>query len=276
MTALSPPTTIATVSSAVADVLAERAGHLFGLMGNGNAHLISHLTRKSFPFTSARHEAATVAMADAFHRATGSIAAATTTYGAGFTNTYTALAEARLARVPLVLVIGDAPSTGARPFDIDQTAAAQAVGVTTLVARPENAAVIAHRAFDLALRTVQPVILAIPYDLAIEPIEEQTGLEPLPDRPTWNASSGDLDRVATILRGARRPLLLAGRGVHLGDAAGPFRELGDRLGAMFMTSVMAPTSSRALGTSASREASPGSTASTLPGRPTSCSSPAPR
>lgn len=87
MTAPSPPGTIPTVSSALADVLADRAGHLFGLMGNGNAHLISHLTRKGFPFTSARHEAATVAMADAFHRASGSIAAATTTYGAGFTNT---------------------------------------------------------------------------------------------------------------------------------------------------------------------------------------------
>jgi thiamine pyrophosphate-dependent acetolactate synthase large subunit-like protein len=51
------------VSAAVADVVAERAGHLFGLMGNGNAHLISRLTRRGFPFTSARHESATVAMA---------------------------------------------------------------------------------------------------------------------------------------------------------------------------------------------------------------------
>lgn len=138
-----------------------------------------------------------------------------------------------------MLVVGDAPSTGARPFDIDQATAAQAVGVATLVARPENAAAIAHRAFDLALRTVQPVVLAIPYDLATRPTEEQAGLEPLPDRPAWNASGRDLDRVAAILRNARRPLLLAGRGVLLGDAVGQFRELGDRLGAMFMTSVMA-------------------------------------
>ena len=100
------------VSAVVADVVAERAGHLFGLMGNGNAHLISRLTRRGFPFTSARHDAATVAMADAYHRATGDVAAATTTYGAGFTNAYTTLAEARMARIPLVLVVGDAPSSG--------------------------------------------------------------------------------------------------------------------------------------------------------------------
>lgn len=228
-----------TVSTAVADVVAERAGHLFGLMGNGNVHLISHLTSQGFPFTSGRHEAATVAMGDAYYRASGQIAAATTTYGAGFTNAYTALAEARLARVPLVLIVGDAPSTGPRPFDIDQPASAEALGVITLVAHPANAAVLAHRAFDLALRTVQPVVLALPYDLATAPLDEQVALEPLPAKPSWNASGKELDRVATILRNAQRPLLLAGRGVLLGDAAGPFKELGDRLGAMFMTSIMA-------------------------------------
>ncbi|WP_309476722.1 thiamine pyrophosphate-binding protein [Arthrobacter sp. ISL-95] len=62
-----------TVSMAVAEALRARTGHLFGLMGNGNAHLISHLTRAGFPYTSARHEAATVTMADAYHRSTGLI-----------------------------------------------------------------------------------------------------------------------------------------------------------------------------------------------------------
>ena len=232
------------VSTAVADVLAERAGHLFGLLGNGNAHLVSHLTSQGFPYTSARHEAGTVAMADAYYRASGRIAAATTTYGAGFTNTYTALAEARLARIPLVLVVGDAPTTGIRSFDIDQKTAAEAVGVTTLVALPENAGPMAQRAFDLALRTVQPVVLAIPYDLATEPLLEQVELDPLPAKAVWAPTSGELEHVAAVLRAAERPLLLAGRGILLGDAVEPFQELGDRLGAMFMTSVMATNAVR--------------------------------
>ncbi|MFI7481290.1 thiamine pyrophosphate-binding protein [Kocuria sp. M1R5S2] len=229
----------ANVSIAVAEVIAARTDHLFGLMGNGNAHLISHLTSAGFGFTSARHEVATVTMADAYYRATGRVGAATTTYGAGFTNTYTALAEARLARIPLVLVVGDAPTTGARPFDIDQTAAAAAVGVTTLVATPDNAAAITHRAFDLAAQTVQPVVLAIPYDHATAPLTEQVALDPLPGKPVWNASAEELDRIAAQLRGATRPLILAGRGVLLAGATTELAELGDRLGALFMTSVMA-------------------------------------
>lgn len=228
-----------TVSTAVADVLAERTDHLFGLMGNGNAHLISSLTSRGFGFTSARHESATVAMADAYHRATGRTGAATTTYGAGFTNTYTALAEARLARIPLVLVVGDAPTTGRRAFDVDQTTAAAAAGVTTLVAAPDNATAITHRAFDLAAQTVQPVVLALPYDHATAPLTEQTALDPLPVKPTYTASTEDLDRIAGLLRTATRPLILAGRGVLLAGATTPLTEIGDRLGALFMTSAMA-------------------------------------
>ncbi|GAA2173658.1 thiamine pyrophosphate-binding protein [Arthrobacter parietis] len=227
------------VSAAVADAVAERAGHLFGLMGNGNAHLISRLTRRGFPFTSARHESATVAMADAYHRATGGVAAATTTYGAGFTNTYTTLAEARIARIPLVLVVGDAPAAAPRNFDIDQTKAAEAAGVTTLVARPGNAAEITHRAFDLALQTVQPVIVAIPYDLATAPLTDPEPLEPLPAKAVWPPEESDLERVTELLASAKRPVVIAGRGVVLADAAAPLKEIGDRLGALFMTSVMA-------------------------------------
>ncbi|WP_207344708.1 thiamine pyrophosphate-binding protein [Arthrobacter sp. E3] len=229
----------ASVSTAVADVIAERTDHLFGLLGNGNAHLVSHLTSAGFPFTSARHEAATVAMADAYHRATGKVGAATTTYGAGFTNAYTALAEARLARIPLVLVTGDAPTTGRRAFDVDQTAASAAVGVTTLVAGPENAVAMTHRAFDLALQTVQPVVLAIPHDYATATLTEQVELEPLPEKTAWAAGAAELDEVAGLLRSAKRPLVLAGRGVLLAGAQTPLLELGDRLGALFMTSVMA-------------------------------------
>jgi thiamine pyrophosphate-dependent acetolactate synthase large subunit-like protein len=227
------------VSAIVADVVAERAGHLFGLMGNGNVHLISRLTRRGFPFTSARHESATVAMADAYYRATGDVAAATTTYGAGFTNAYTTLAEARMARIPLVLVAGDAPSSGPRTFDIDQAKASEAAGVVTLVAGPDNAAAVAHRAFDLALQTVQPVVLAIPYDLATAPPAAPEPLEPLPVKAAWPAKPGELDRVAALLTASRRPLILAGRGVLLADAATSLGAVGDRLGALFMTSVMA-------------------------------------
>lgn len=228
-----------TVSTAVADVIAKRADHVFGLMGNGNAHVVSSLTERGFPFTSARHESATVTMADAFHRAGGGVGVATTTYGAGFTNTYTALAEARLARIPLVLVVGDAPSTGPRFFDIDQVQAVAAVGVTTLTATPQNAEEMAHRAFDLAAQTVQPVVLSLPYDFSTTPLTDPVPLEPLPAKPEHPPVPPQVQAVAERLLAAERPLLMVGRGVPMSGTGPTVQRIGDLLGGLFVTTVMA-------------------------------------
>ena len=65
-----------------------------------------------------------VAAAHAHVLAGGAVATATTTYGAGFTNSLTSLAEARLARVPLVLIAGAGPDAGPRWWDVDQQAIA--------------------------------------------------------------------------------------------------------------------------------------------------------
>ena len=117
-------------------------------MGNGNAFYTSNLTSRGMRYISARHEAGTVAMADAYHRACGKVATATVTYGAGFTNSLTALAEAAKARIPMVLVVGDAPASGPRPWDIDQSMVAAGLGVRTITATAGTA----HRADGGGLR----------------------------------------------------------------------------------------------------------------------------
>jgi thiamine pyrophosphate-dependent acetolactate synthase large subunit-like protein len=83
------------------------------------------------------------------------------------------------------------------------------------------------------------VVLAIPHDHATAPLTGQAALQPLPDKPVWDADTAELNRAAALLRNAKRPLILAGRGVLLADAAAALQDLGDRLGALFMTTVMA-------------------------------------
>jgi thiamine pyrophosphate-dependent acetolactate synthase large subunit-like protein len=235
------------LSSAVAEVVRQRSEILFGLMGNGNAHLISSLTSSGFRYVGARHEAGTVAMADAYYRASRKIATATVTYGAGFTNALTSLAEARMARIPLVLIVGDAPSTGLRPWDVDQPMIAAGMGVTTVVLRAENVAADVVGAYETALRESVPVVVSIPYDLATAPVTE-----PVPSETLNTAGPGPapgyraqvdaqaLEAVRRALTAAERPLIIAGRGVV--EAAGSaqlWRDIGDRVGALFATSVMA-------------------------------------
>ena len=139
------------VSAHVARTLAAHVDHVFGVMGNGNAYFIDELHRTGATFTALRHEAGGVVAADAYHRASGRIAAATTTYGAGFTNTLTALAEAAQARIPLVLVVGDEPTSGPRPWGVDQIALGSAVGVRTYTVGDRDAAATTAIALEHAL-----------------------------------------------------------------------------------------------------------------------------
>ena len=89
-----------TVADAVADVVAAHSPVVFSLVGNGNAHFVASLTSRGHRVVSVRHETATVIAAHSFALAGGGIAAATATYGAGFTNLLTSLALALRAAAP--------------------------------------------------------------------------------------------------------------------------------------------------------------------------------
>ena len=155
------------VSAHVALTLAQHVDAVFGVMGNGNAYFLDALeTQTDATFTAVRHEQGAVVAADAHFRASGRIAAGTSTYGAGFTNTITALAEAVQAHVPLVLVVGDEPTSGPRPWDVDQIALASAVGARTYTVGRTDAAATTVIAVEHALTYRVPVVLAIPYDVA--------------------------------------------------------------------------------------------------------------
>ena len=230
------------LSTAVADVVRQRSSVLFGLMGNGNAHLISSLTSRGFRYVSARHEAGTVAMADAYFRASREIATSTVTYGAGFTNSLTSLAEARLARIPLVLIVGEAPTTGLRACDIDQNLVAAGLDVQVFVLSTEDVSATVSEAYDVALRDSVPVIVSIPYDLVTASVDSDDQRVGRASRPkeTFVPDGDAMASVRKALVAAKRPLILAGRGVvESAGSAQSLRDAGDRLGALFATSVMA-------------------------------------
>lgn len=234
---------MAHTSAHVAHTLARHIDEVFGLMGNGNAYFLdSLLTTTSANYTAVRHEAGAVVAADAHFRTSGRIASATTTYGAGFTNTLTALAEAAQARVPLVLVVGDEPTSGPRPWDVDQIAMASAVGVRTYTVGRVDAAAATVTAIEHALTYRVPVVLAIPYDVAtleIGEIPEVPGPgEPAPLSPTGEFPQAALDRLSGLLAEAERPILLAGRGAWLAGAAKELGELADATGALTVTTAL--------------------------------------
>ncbi len=232
-----------TVSAHVALTLAQHIDSVFGVMGNGNAYFLDAIEKQTgAAFTAVRHEQGAVVAADAHFRASGRIAAATSTYGAGFTNTLTALAESVQAHVPLVLVVGDEPTSGPRPWDVDQIALASGVGARTYTVGRADAAATTVIAIEHALTYRVPVVLAIPYDVAaLEAGDVPAAPEPrvpAPLAPKGEFAEGMLDRIAEALRGAERPFLLAGRGAWLADAGEALGALADATGALTASSAL--------------------------------------
>ncbi|UTT54079.1 thiamine pyrophosphate-binding protein [Microbacterium maritypicum] len=232
-----------TVSAHVALTLAQHIDAVFGVMGNGNAYFLDAIeTQTDAVFTAVRHEQGAVVAADAHFRASGRIAAGTSTYGAGFTNTLTALAEAVQAHVPLVLVVGDEPTSGPRPWDVDQIALASAVGARTYTVGRADAAATTVIAIEHALTYRVPVVLAIPYDVAAleagEVPEAPSPRIPAPLAPRGEFADAMLDEIAAALAGAERPFLLAGRGAWLSGASSALGELAAATGALTASSAL--------------------------------------
>ncbi|WP_432487889.1 thiamine pyrophosphate-binding protein [Kineococcus sp. SYSU DK018] len=234
---------MSTTSALVAHALAPHVTDAFGLMGNGNARFIDALhTAGRVRFTPVRHEAAAVAAADAYCRASGRTAVATTTYGAGFTNAVTPIAEAVQARTPLVLVVGDRPAAGPRPWDVDQGAIAAGVGVRTFTVGPDDAVAVTTAALQHAVSERAPVVVAIPYDVAAREAGPVPGAGELPALRPPAPVDVDLAAAAAAaadLASARRPFLLAGRGAVLAGAGAVLGELAQALGAVTGTTATA-------------------------------------
>ncbi|KAB1647923.1 thiamine pyrophosphate-binding protein [Pseudoclavibacter endophyticus] len=223
----------------MATVLAAHVSDVFGLMGNGNAYLIDALARLTdVTYHAVRHETATVASADAYHRVSRRIAVATATYGAGFTNTITSLAEAVRSYTPLLLIAGDAPTTGMRDWDLDQTAIATACGATTFVIDPATPGATTLAALRHAVRERTAVVLSVPYDVpTADAADETLDLDAPLDAEPVALDEGAARAAAEALLAAERPLVLAGRGGRA--AAADLWAVADAIGALTVSSAPA-------------------------------------
>src|SRR5699024_3855304 len=149
-------------------------------------------------------------------------------------------AEAQLARIPMVAVVGEAPTTGRRPFDIDQQTVTAGLNIPMLTVDEHNLSAIMHQAFDMAADGQEPVVVLVPYDLNAAPVvdlnDDAGNYGPV---ALLQATDGGLGGIADALVAAERPLILTGGGV-VRSATGPLAsELGDAIGAVFMHSLTA-------------------------------------
>lgn len=93
-------------------VAAEGVRDVFALLGDANMHMATHLVSLGTRMMHVRHEHCAVAAAMAYARKSGQVGVATVTCGPGLTQVMTALPAAVRARIPLVVLAGEAPLGG--------------------------------------------------------------------------------------------------------------------------------------------------------------------
>ena len=95
------------VAAWIARLLAQRGiDRIFGLQGGHIQPIWDHAARGGIRIVDVRHECAAVHMAHAHAELTGGLGVAMVTAGPGVTNTVTAMANASLARMPVLLIGG--------------------------------------------------------------------------------------------------------------------------------------------------------------------------
>ncbi len=224
---------------------AEGVRHVFGIPGVHNLTIYDALLRQSaITHVLARHEAGAAFMADGYARASGEPGVVVVTTGPGATNTLTPLVESYAGSMPVVVVMSDVAShlvgreLGALHEVVNQIECFRPVtrwaeAVTEAAAIPTTL----HGAFDL-LRTGRPgpIAISIPNDFLTARVQGPTREGGHGRRPPCHV--GEIGEAAHLLRGARRPLLIAGGGVIAAGAEAELQALARRLDAPVLTTVM--------------------------------------
>jgi thiamine pyrophosphate-dependent acetolactate synthase large subunit-like protein len=236
------------VGEAIGDaIVAEGIDIAFGLIGEGNIAVAQRLGENpGVRWYAARREDAVVSMADGYMRRSGvDVGFATVTCGPGFTNAVTAIAEARKAGTPLVVLTGDTPrEEPLHPQAIDEHTFAAATGAGVHQVRsPVTAVEDVELAFRRARRERRPIVLILSADYADQlysgpPAENDARMHALsPDRAS--PSNAILSEVADAAGTAERPVILAGRGAFRAGASNALTELAEQLGAPLATTLRA-------------------------------------
>jgi acetolactate synthase-1/2/3 large subunit len=234
----------------IVDALARLGvGHVFGVGGANIEDLYDalHASGGRVAGVVAKHEFSAATMADGYGRTSNRLGVVVSTSGGGMMNLATGIAESYASRVPVLGIVGQAPSAlhGRGAFQ-DSSGLAGSMdahrlfsAITHFCARVDDPAAIAEllpravaAAYGAATGAPGPAVLLIPKDV------QQAVLDPAPPpfTPVAPAVPGDpaaRDRAAATLAAAagKGVLVIAGDGVVRAGAGAELARLAGALGA---------------------------------------------
>lgn len=208
---------------------------VFGLLGGSMLELFDAMHQdQGISYIGARDERAAGHMADAYARINGGPGIVLGAQaGPGVVNLVTAVAEAHLAYSPLVVIAGaiSRRDLGKDTFqEIDQVALFQPIcKKSILVTDPERLPAMLEDAIRLAMSGRRgPVVLHVPRDIFAAEISAPS-VGPITIAKAGGPSPEDLTAIADHLKGAAKPVIVAGGGFKWADGAASLKSLAEGL-----------------------------------------------
>ena len=234
---LTTPTRLTGAEILWATLVGEGVHEVFGYPGG--AILPAYDALRKFPIRHilVRHEQGAAHMADGYARASGKVGVAIATSGPGATNLVTGIATAMMDSIPLVCITGQVSS---KVLGTDAFQEVDITGVTMpitkhnfLVTRAEDVAPAIRYAFQIAQSgRPGPVLVDITKDAQQNSaIFDFEAAKPHPYKPHPMLTVPDeaLNDAASLIRAAKRPVILAGHGILQSNAGEQVRTLAERM-----------------------------------------------
>jgi len=193
-----------------------------------------------------RHEQAAGHMADAWARLTGRPGVAVVTAGPGVTDIVTAVANAHIDCVPMLVIGGRHALAEEEQLPLQELHGVPIMESITkwsrLVREPERI----PEYVSMALRQATtgrpgPAFLEIPADVLAARVDDDVARFPEVSRPESAPAPTPeaIEKALAVLAGAQRPLILAGRGVWFAGASDELRQFAELTGTPVCANAMA-------------------------------------
>ena len=226
------------VSDAIAEYLKElEIKVVFGIIGSANSHIFDSINKLNYTkIVNLHHEQACVMAMGAYYRASGKLSAALVTAGGGATNAVTGIVSNWADSIPGIVFCGqesvdycknhsDLRMLGTQGLDIVHMTS-KVVKYGARIENPNLTQDILETAHKLTVSgRPGPVIIDVPFDIQSKKIE----LKPWNLSTQDNVITDDISEVVSLLKSAKRPVLVGGNGVRLSGSNEIFEELVNKL-----------------------------------------------
>jgi thiamine pyrophosphate-dependent acetolactate synthase large subunit-like protein len=220
---------------------------LFGLLGDGQMTWWSAISKyPELKIIDVRDEGCAVTMAEGYAMATGKVGVASATQGPGLARMTTSLIVAARSRTPVVVYTSKTSLNNeqvAQYLNQDRLVTATGAGYIEVL-NPSYAENAVRDAFYRARRESLPVVLCVPLDVQRMDCDAD-GDDYRPSSEMFSGQQAirpDIERLreaAAIVKAAKKPVIVLGRGAMSSAAKDAANRLAGRIGALIATTLIA-------------------------------------